>query len=248
MNLIIDIGNSSIKVAVSEGGKIVRSFREESLSSDKIERILSENPGINAAIVCSVRGEDDWGADGLNALLRERLPFVITLDHTTPAPIKNLYSTPETLGYDRLAAAVGAMAMFPGENVLTVDFGTAITIDMVTAAGEFVGGNISPGAQTRFRALNAFTGSLPLRELTDGIMPLGDSTNTAVEGGVVNGIVYEIEGYIRDISARFGKLRVIFAGGDANFFAKRLKNPIFVTCDLVICGLDHILEYNKTTK
>ena len=248
MNLVIDMGNSVAKVAVVDKGHIVCSFKTENLDTQELEKVLVSQKEISQAIVCSVRGYEDGCAAEVMALLGERLGRVIKLDHTVAVPLKNLYSTPHTLGSDRMAAAVGGATMFPESNLLVVDFGTAITIDMVTAKGEYLGGNISPGATTRFKSLNAFTGTLPLKELTGDVSLLGDSTSKAIESGVVNGILYEIEGYIRDVTARYGSVKVIFTGGDGNFFAKRLKNPIFVTCDLVIYGLDRILEYNTETK
>ena len=125
-----------------------------------------------------------------------------------------------------------------------MDFGTAITIDLVTAAGEFKGGNISPGAMTRFRALHDYTSKLPLRSLSDDTMLISTNSNQAVESGVINGIVYEIEGYITRLSQDYEDLKIIFTGGDGNFFAKRLKNTIFAIYDLVVYGLNRILEYN----
>ena len=125
-----------------------------------------------------------------------------------------------------------------------VDFGTAITFDMVTAAGEYLGGNISPGAMTRYRALHDYTATLPLLSLPESVTQLGDSSASAVGSGVAQGIIYEVEGYIREMSARYEDMKIIFTGGDANYFAKRLKNAIFATCDLIIYGLNTILEYN----
>lgn len=245
---MIDIGNSVAKVAAVDKGHIIYSFKTENLTPDVLEEVLASRKGMDRAIVCSVRGYEDGCAAEVAAFLKGRLDNVIELDQSVEVPLENRYATPQTLGCDRMAAAVGAATMFPGCNALVVDFGTAITIDMVTARGEYLGGNISPGATTRFKSLNAFTGTLPLRDLTGDVSLLGDSTAGAIESGVVNGILYEIEGYIRDVTARFGSLQVIFTGGDGNFFAKRLKNPIFVTCDLVIYGLDRILEYNTTAK
>lgn len=175
------------------------------------------------------RGDPHFGARrfrcAIEALLRRRLGRFIRFGHGVPVPIRNGYATPDTLGADRLAAAVGAATLYPGNNVLIVDFGTAITFDFVSAEGEFLGGNISPGAATRFRALHHFTRKLPLCELIDREVFMGRDTVSAIEGGVVNGIVYEVEGYIRDLERKYDGLRIIFTGGDSNFFAKRVKKP-----------------------
>lgn len=152
------------------------------------------------------------------------------------------------MGRDRLAAAVGANAIYPENDVLIFDFGTAITIDIVTKEGEFLGGNISPGVQSRFRALHDYTARLPLLSMPGdpgvAIPLVADSTDDAITSGVINGIQFEIEGYIEQLSASHDSLKIIFTGGDGIFFAKRLKNTIFATYDLVVHGLNRILEYN----
>lgn len=241
MNLAIDIGNTLSKAAVIENGQVVDIFKTESLTPEYIETvILGEYPAVERGILISTRSADD----GLARYLTGRLKTFILFDHTVPVPIRNGYDTPQTLGCDRMAAAVGAAALRPGSNVLVVDFGTAITIDFVSADGEFKGGNISPGAGARFRALHEYTGRLPLQKLTDDEGFLGTSTFSAIENGVINGIIYEIEGYVDKLSQKIDDFHIIFTGGDGIFFAKRLKYPIFATCDLVVYGLNEILEYN----
>ncbi len=210
------------------------------------------------AIVVSTRGvvpeiEDEvW----------RRARLFVRFEYTTPVPLKNLYGTPATLGLDRLAGAVGAHVLYPGRTMLVVDFGTAITYDIVTAEGEFLGGDISPGAGSRFRALHEFTEALPLcslpprqaspdtppfqgGELLRGMnnFPARD-TRTAIENGVVMGIVAEVERYIAVAGEKFPGAGVIFTGGDADYFAGRVKFPIFAVSDLVLRGLNAILEYN----
>ena len=241
MNLAIDIGNTLAKLAVIDDGQMVDFQKTEKIDSAFIERLLEENPEIDAAIIVST-GESgsEW-----QQMLEKRMKRFVRFNAETPIPIENGYETPQTLGLDRLAAAVAANALYPNSNVVIVDFGTAITVDFVSAEGKFLGGNISPGAATRFKALHHFTKRLPLCELDeDSVCLLGNSTLTAIESGVVNGIVYEIEGYIRDLQQRYNNLRIIFTGGESDFFAKRLKNTIFATYDLVAYGLNRILEYN----
>ena len=239
MNLVVDFGNTLVKLAVFDKGELVAQRCMERLHPSVLEELLSEWP-VRRAVVASTRGE----VDDVAAMLRRRVDYLLEFTSQTSVPIGNAYLTPETLGRDRLAAAVGATVLYPGENVLIVDFGTAITFDFVSAEREFLGGNISPGAATRFRALHHFTRKLPLCELIDREVFMGRDTVSAIEGGVVNGIVYEVEGYIRDLERKYDGLRIIFTGGDSNFFAKRVKKPIFATYDLVAYGLNRILEYN----
>jgi type III pantothenate kinase len=217
----------------------VDTFRFEEFSIREVEEVFEAYPQIGAAIIISSREADD-----IKERVGSRVGKFVDFSSATPVPIENLYRTPHTLGPDRLAAAVGAATLYPATNVLVVDFGSAITIDMISARGEFLGGNISPGAAMRFRALNAFTNTLPLLSLSEHTELLSLESATAMESGVANGIVYEIEGYIARLKGKFDPLKIIFTGGDGNFFAKRFKNPIFATYDLVAYGLNSILEYN----
>jgi len=240
MNLAIDIGNSFVKMAVIEGGQVIDTFKSEAASVGELEAVLAACPDVTAAVMASARGEQA----ALETFLQARLKRYLRFDSSVAVPIRNLYETPETLGPDRLAAAVGANTLYPNTNVLIVDFGTAITIDMVSEKNEFLGGNISPGAAIRFRALHEFTQKLPQRTLTEDTNLLGRNSFEAIESGVINGIVYEIEGYIERLKEKYADFRIIFTGGEGNFFAKRLKNPIFATYDLVAYGLNRILEYH----
>ena len=179
------------------------------------------------------------------ALLREKGFDVLEMTSLTPVPIGNAYQSPETLGVDRLAAAVAAVEVMGCKDCLVVDFGTAITIDLVEG-GVYRGGNISPGARTRFRALHDYTGRLPECSPTDEVLEYGSTTSQAIEQGVMQGITYEIEGYISHFSAQNVKITLIFTGGEAKYFVKRIKNAIFANCELVICGLNRISEYNAS--
>ncbi|MCD8193274.1 MAG: type III pantothenate kinase, partial [Tannerellaceae bacterium] len=154
------------------------------------------------------------------------------------------YQTPHTLGKDRLAAAVGANYLQPGKDLLIIDAGTAITYEVVEAAGIYTGGNISPGMTTRFRALNHFTEKLPLVAEKEDIPPIGYNTETAIQAGVVNGIIYEMDGYINDLRVKYPGLLVFLTGGHSFYFERRLKNSIFADINLVMTGLNRILEYN----
>ena len=149
MNLAIDIGNSLAKLAVIENGQVVDFLKTDRPDAAFVAGVLDANPAIDAAIAISCRTADSE----VESLLRRRLRRFLRFDRSVPVPIENRYASPETLGPDRLAAAVGAWTLYPGRNILIVDIGPAITIDFVTERGEYLGGNISPGADTRFRAL-----------------------------------------------------------------------------------------------
>ncbi len=242
MNLIIDSGNSSSKVAIFDGNRLVTTVRYDKLSKENLDAILSQYPDIKRAILSAVASLtfdiDEYFAD--------RSLFFINMNHDTPMPIINGYSTPKTLGMDRLAAAVGAKTLFPSRELLVVDMGSAITIDRVSKDGVFLGGNISPGVDMRFRALNKFTSKLPLCEKNDNFSICGKNSNDAIIGGVIYGIAKELDGYIDDYRKQDENILIIFTGGDAKYFENRLKNAIFADCETLVKGLNEILEYNVT--
>jgi type III pantothenate kinase len=246
-NLVVDIGNTAVKLAVVDSGAVVDKLVDDSASFGKGRAFLARHSGIPRSIISSVRCEDD----AVVTLVRSLLPNAVMLTHATPLPIRNLYASPETLGNDRLAAAVGGNFLFPNHNVLVVDAGTAITYELVSERGEYLGGNISPGIALRFKALHVFTGRLPLCGITDSYPSPGKSTPEAITAGVLNGVIYEVEVNVEQFSVKYSNLRVVFTGGDADFLAKRVKKPIFVDCeviyhleqDLVLIGLNRILEH-----
>ena len=180
----------------------------------------------------------------LKQFLSENFNQFIELSHLTPIPIENLYETPETLGKDRLAAAVGANELFPDQNLLIIDAGTAITYDWVTEKNQYLGGNISPGLEMRFNALNQLTGKLPLVKPSSPFPELGRNTEEAIRAGVQWGILFEIEQYLENFNRNFKNLQIIMTGGDSKFFDKYLKKTIFVHFNLTLIGLNRILEYN----
>jgi type III pantothenate kinase len=242
MNLVTDIGNSACKAAVFRQGDILDSWQWESEAMHPLRRILEEYPEIERAIVSSVRRDDA----GLRKELEAAGIRVLLLDEHTLLPLKNLYRTPSSLGKDRLASAVGANARFPEQNLLVIDAGTAITTDFVSAANEYLGGNISPGLFMRFRSLHEYTDNLPLVEPMAEENPplLGDETEEAIRAGVINGIIFELDEYINRLKNRYPDLQVIMTGGDSGFFDKKLKNSIFVDPVLNLHGLHRILDYN----
>lgn len=239
MNLIIEQGNTSSKVAIYKAGSLVDSFVYKKLEIETIAGIMAEYPLING-IFSTVIDTDDL----LVAYLMENLKVFIYLDETVPLPVSVHYKTPKTLGKDRLAAVVGAHYLKPETNLLVIDSGTAITYDFIDKEGAYRGGNISPGMTTRFKALNHFTKKLPLVSESEQIPLLGDNTESAIQAGVVNGIIYEMDGYITSLRQKYPDLLVFLTGGHSFYFERRLKNSIFADINLVLTGLNRILEYN----
>lgn len=242
MNLCIDQGNSRTKIAIfSSDGKMVNNFIYKTFAAQDVERLCELYP-IKNGIISSVVNVD---AAVVNVLHRQCKHFVL-FDYTTPVPIVNKYDSPNTLGQDRLAAAVGANYLRPNEDLLIIDAGSAITYDFVSAKNEYLGGNIAPGMSMRFRALKNMTKKLPLVEIDDKqVIPLfGTNTHDAIMAGVVRGIKFEIEGYIHTLAHRVPHFATFLTGGSASYILQNLREPVDHQRHLVLIGLHCILEYN----
>jgi len=188
-------------------------------------------------LVSSVNGDS-------NALIRELNPAkVLLLSSATPLPIRNLYATPKTLGADRLAAACGAWAIYPHQTSLVIDLGSCINYELVDEHGNYLGGIISPGVSMRFQAMHQFTAKLPTVQPSISAKLIGDSTETCMQSGVMNGILAEIHGFISKISDKHPSCNIVICGGDAHFFEDQIKETNFVP-DLVLIGLNSILSFN----
>ncbi|MDA8692713.1 type III pantothenate kinase [Saprospiraceae bacterium] len=239
MNLIIDIGNSFIKLAIYEKDKIVFFKRYTKVRVSDINEIRKKYP-FAKAILSSVRKSHPYFIQHLQGKYHLSI-----LSHKTKVPVTMTYKTPKTLGLDRLAAVVGAVAAYPGRKVLVVDIGTCMTYDYVDDKKVYHGGNISPGIELRLRAMFDYTSSLPLvkRKIHEDL--LGKSTTHAMQNGAVWGIKLEIERFIEKLTKTYGRLMVILTGGDAIYFGDWIESKIFVNPNLVLDGLNHILNQNQ---
>ena len=239
MNLVIDSGNTQVKTGLFDKGQLIATHHTKNFDQTFLNQIIS-NYDIDKAIVASVSHHPD----NIKALLAALNIPVLIATTALNFPFSIEYKTPETLGIDRLAAVAGATALFPSENLLIIDAGTAITYEIITESNIYLGGNISPGMQMRFKALNQYTSRLPLCDPQATDNWIGKITQEAIVNGVIQGIVNEMEGYDSLMKKEFSKYKVIITGGDADFFAKKLKNPIFVNLNIVLSGLNRILEHN----
>lgn len=244
MNLVIDIGNTRVKYSVCNQREVVKTVSVDTFSPESIGTLKQEYKGLENAILSSVK---DY-SDELKIALTQQFNTFIELDATTSLPVENCYESKETLGKDRIAAIVGAFHLYPKTNVLVIDAGTAITYDLLTAEGKYLGGNISPGLEMRFKALNQFTGKLP--KVEKGVVKelIGKTTEQAIRAGVQHGIVFEVDHAITSFKENYNNLKVIMTGGDAEFFDKRLKNSFFVHFNLTSIGLNRILQHNGESK
>ncbi|GAB2797535.1 type III pantothenate kinase [Rhabdobacter roseus] len=236
MNIVVDSGNTYSKIGWFSESTLLRYQTQLSFEA-LVELIRQEPPKYLLYSSVSRSTEAFLEALGLN------IP-VLSLSAHTPVPILKNYDTPHTLGADRIAAAVGGTFLFPDEDLVVIDMGTCITYDYVTRMGTFEGGLISPGLRMRFRAMHSFTQRLPLVE-PDGIPPLiGKSTHHAMQSGVMHGLLAEIEGIIAAYRQISPHCRVLACGGDVPFFESRLKPTIFAVPELVLIGLNRILQHN----
>ncbi|MEI6677883.1 MAG: type III pantothenate kinase [Mariniphaga sp.] len=240
MNLVIDIGNSQTKVGIFNADELVQTSCMEIFNSERLDDLQRIYPGLNRAILSSVAEVDE---DLLKKLNKE-YPVFVEFNHQTAVPITNLYESQATLGLDRIAAAVGSISLFPGKRLLVIDAGSAITFDLIDEKKQFLGGNISPGLEMRFKALHEFTSKLPEIAKADQWRETGKTTEEAIRAGVQNGMIFEIDGMIDLIRKDWPECQVILTGGDSFFFDKKLKNTIFVKFEITLIGLNRILEYN----
>ncbi len=240
MNLVIDIGNTRIKFSVFNFGEVIITVPVDEFGVEHIKILQNEHPDLNKAIVSSVKNYSPV----FKHFMKENFDQFIELDENTPLPIENCYDSKETLGKDRIAAAVGAVDLYPETNLLIIDAGSAITYDIVNNKNQYLGGNISPGIDMRFKALNTFTEKLPLVQQKEYNKLYGTTTENAILSGVQNGVIYEIDKAIETFKEFYNNLKVIITGGNAEFFDNKLKNSFFVHFNLIALGLNRILEYN----
>ena len=239
MNLIADIGNTRVKLAVFDADTFVDQWVFDSVTSADIDSIVAKY-FVDRAIVSSV------GKDMNYDELFGTLPYMV-LTSEVAVPITNCYKTPTTLGADRLAGVVGAATLFPNKNNLVIDMGTCITLDFITKDAEYLGGAIMPGISMKFKALHTFTNKLPLlsAENIENIDIVGNDTWSSIYSGVMNGTCLELEGFVARYEEKYGSINVIFTGGDAFNFEKRVNFPNFVSSNLLLIGLNKILNTNE---
>ncbi|EID76099.1 pantothenate kinase [Imtechella halotolerans K1] len=238
MNLVIDQGNTFVKLAVFENSRLVDLDSVSYCEAEEMLKKIFKKNEIKQVI---------WSSVG------EAMPFfdtfldnkvVLRLTSETLVPFFNNYGSPRSLGVDRIALAAAAAVNYPKKNVLVIDAGTCITFEFKNANDEYLGGAIAPGIQMRFKALHDYTAKLPLVSLASVEDFIGNNTETSILSGVVNNVVQEIDGVINQYLARFEDLTVILTGGDTLFLAERVKNTIFANPNFLLEGLNAILEHN----
>ncbi len=248
INLVVDIGNSSTKIAVFNQDERIFSDQSPVLAIDSILQ-LKERYGVENLIICSVK--EDIFLD--EAHLKRDFNY-IRFGRTTAIPINNKYQSPETLGLDRLAAVIGAYHLFPEQQIMVLDAGTCITYDVLNEKAEYHGGSISPGIKMRFEAMYHFTAKLPLVQFSGNYhATYGENSEDAIKSGAINGVSYEAEGFINSQLKSNPNTKIILCGGDAAFFDTRFKNSIFAHLilhepHLVLIGLNTVVNHQHDIK
>lgn len=239
MNLILDSGNTRTKFGVFFNNQLVQDGILTEKGAHSIENLIQKYPQLTNAILCSVVKNEN-----LYLKVSACLPTLM-VSAALPLPFNLKYKTQSTLGADRIALVAGAVITYPKKNCLIMDVGTCITYDFISATGDYYGGAISPGLEMRLKAMHQNTAKLPLIPAQIPEHWLGVSTKESMLAGAFFGIIDELDGSINRYQKHYRDLTVILTGGDAQFFAKRLKNSIFANSKFLLEGCNYLLEYNK---
>ena len=238
MRLIIDIGNTAVKVALFNKNRLIRTAQFKTCSLQEIKTFVKKQ-SISAAFISSVRKMDK------KTLKLIQFFNAVIFDANTLLPIEINYKTPNTLGRDRIAGIVASSYLYPKQDVLVIDAGTCLTIDFINSEKQYLGGRISPGLAMRYKALHQFTNQLPLCDIKSSEDFIGNDTNSSIISGVQKGITSEVDAVINTFRKENKDAIVVVTGGDSFFFEKGLKNSIFANPFLVMEGLNEILDYNE---
>ena len=232
-NLVVDIGNTALKAAWADSVTLGKTFRYQGeMIMDFISSLTRKNRP-ETLVISSVSDISDRD----RSRLEKECEKLVIIDRKRIGVLHD-FGLPSYLTPDRAASIIASRYLFKGKGCTVVDFGTTMTIDFMDCDGNYLGGNISPGCRTRFKALNRYSKTLPLLDTPDTIDKIGTSITSSMESGVISGIIFEISGYFD----MFPDNIAIFTGGDAIYFAKRMKNAIFVVCNLVLMGLALIAD------
>ena len=256
MILAIDVGNSQIFCGVFDGDALTVQFRRTSTvrgSSDELgvflRAALRENGvdpnAITGVAACSVVPDINYS---LRACCQKYFgiePMVLRVGIKTGLQIR--YKDPTEVGADRVADAMGAVKLFPGRNLIVIDFGTATTVCAITKRREFLGGNIIPGLRLAMDALESQTAQLPSVEIKPMRSAVGQSTVESIQSGLYwsnVGMVKELVRRITDEVFADGPPLVIGTGGFCHLF-DREKLFDRVVPDLILTGLLEALRLNS---
>lgn len=234
--MAIDIGNTRVKTGVFDRNTLVEAHVFAQIDNTSLQSMINDH-GVTHVIVASTASE-------VEAVVLQIPGLFLRLSSMTPVPIENGYRTPETLGQDRLAGMVAASWIHPESNVLVIDAGTCVTYDFLDTTGKYLGGNIAPGLDMRYKAMHHFTQRLPSVERGSTGTLLGGTTQEALQNGGLMGILMEIAGYIEILKNKYQSVQTLLTGGDAQYLADHLNTGLNVQPHLILIGLNQILQFN----
>jgi type III pantothenate kinase len=169
----------------------------------------------------------------------------VVVEPGTKTGIAVLTDNPREVGADRIANAVAAHELFPESAVVVVDFGTAITVDAVSAKGQYLGGAIAPGLDTSATALFSATANIRRVELVSPANTIGKTTVSSVQSGIMHGTAAMVDGLVERVSEELGgDARVVATGGLAPNIAQLCRTIEKVEPILTLMGLRLIFERN----
>ena len=236
-NLLIEMGNTALKAVWAEGDTLGKTIRYQGEKTIEFVQHITEKEKPNVMVLASVRDISSQDEDVLKTLCRE----LVLIDKKHPS-ILRAYGLPEYLSPDRAAGVIAVRKLFAGRECIVFDFGTILSIDFISEDGSYLGGNVSLGCRTRFKAINRYSKNLPLVNTPKELTSIGSTLVSSVEAGVMLGIKFEVDAYI----ASRPESVVIYTGGDANLFVRYTRNSAFVVNNLVLMGLAVIsLDYEK---
>lgn len=245
-NLLIDQGNSFCKVATARDGVLSPISTHPQLSEEILRNYFQERDQEISAIYSKVGTSNEEAFK----YLQKHAHRVVVLDSNTLVPLKEFRYDRTQLGSDRLALIVAGSSLYPHQSLLVIDIGTAITYDFVHEDGVYLGGDITPGPQTRSKSLHEATAKLPEADFMTAFETkiFSENTSQAIANGITRGITAEIESYILQAQSYCPQSTTIITGGYGSFFANRIKNKILMIPNLLMIGLNLILEYNDSIK
>ena len=236
-NLLIEMGNTALKAVWAEGDTLGKTIRYQGEKTIEFIQHITEKEKPNVMVLASVRDISSQDEDVLKTLCRE----LVLIDKKHPS-ILRAYGLPEYLSPDRAAGVIAVRKLFAGRECIVFDFGTILSIDFISEDGSYLGGNVSLGCRTRFKAINRYSKNLPLVNTPKELTSIGSTLVSSVEAGVMLGIKFEVDAYI----ASRPESVVIYTGGDANLFVRYTRNSAFVVNNFDLMGLAVIsLDYEK---
>jgi type III pantothenate kinase len=255
MLLAVDVGNTQTQLGVFRGEKLVHEWRastDQSRTADELALMfgqfltladLSFSSEITGVVLASVVPRS---AQEMREMTESYFGFSpVVVEPGVKTGLAILTDNPREVGADRIANAVAARDLFPGEPVVVVDFGTAITVDAVSAKGEYLGGAIAPGVDTAASALFSSTAQIARVQLVAPEVAIGKTTVTSVQSGIVFGTAGLVDGLVRRVVAEVGgSARIVATGGLAPTVVEHCETIESVEPLLTLNGLRLIYERN----